>query len=92
MGRNPVLEGRFYIVFFFDYYRLGAGWLGVMRVLHFQRDNYRLKLPSPVRIVFCSKRASLSTGAQASPFGVMLADARASLTLRYRQSLVSLLG
>ena len=54
LGRNPVLEGRFYIVFFFDYYRLGAGWLGVMRVLHFQRDNYRLKLPSPVRIVFCS--------------------------------------
>ncbi|MEG4504368.1 hypothetical protein QUA81_09675 [Microcoleus sp. F6_B4] len=51
MGRNPVLLGRLYI---FD---LLPPWDWLARcafVLHFQRDNYRLKLPSPVRIVFCS--------------------------------------
>ncbi|MEG5019310.1 MULTISPECIES: hypothetical protein [unclassified Microcoleus] len=57
MGRNPVLLGRLYI---FD---LLPPWDWLARcafVLHFQRDNYRLKLPSPVRIVFCSFRASLA--------------------------------
>ncbi|WP_293274890.1 hypothetical protein, partial [Microcoleus sp. PH2017_18_LLB_O_A] len=29
---------------------------GVMKVLHFQRDNYRFKFRDPVRIVFATEK------------------------------------
>ena len=55
---------------FFDYYRLGTGWRECVFVLHFQRDNYRLKLPSPRSHSVLLFRASMR--------GVMLASPRFS--------------
>jgi len=60
MGRNPVLLGRLYI---FDLlppwdWLAGVCFCVALSTGHFGyasvHRNYRLKLPSPVRIVFCS--------------------------------------